>query len=112
MSRKKKTPAFIIDLITRHMDHVEWLEEAMGVKLRVPVENQAQHIQERSVDNLLGKIDGMIACLEDALHAYGCYAGFRYVARSAHLEGTQFWEPVGLVDPRFKEYRRQYLVRG
>lgn len=111
MSRKKKTPPFLIDLIARHQDHVEWLEEAIDIKSRVPVENQAEHIQNRSVDNILGKIDGMIACLEDALHAYGCYAGYHYTARPTNINGTMYHQWVTATDPRFKEYRRIYHTR-
>lgn len=120
MGRTKKTPPHIIDMLQRHLDQVEWIEEGMDVKQRVPVENQAEHIRSKSVEFMLGKIEGLNSMIEglnsmieDALHAYGCYAGYSHRARPTTLPGTteKFREWVGLADPRFTEYRRVYNVR-
>lgn len=110
MSRKKKTPPFLIELIRRHEELVEWIEQCMHTKTTTPIECQANVIQEQTTDHMLGRINGAIATLEDALHAYGCYRGFRYVARPVMVDGQPMREFVGLDDPRFKEYRRRYMV--
>jgi hypothetical protein len=110
MSRKKKTPAFLVELIERCRGQIEWIEEMLDTKTRVPVENQADHVRTNTVEHFMGRMIAINATLEDALHAYGCYRGFMYTARPVTVDGKPVREFIGLADPRFHEQRRQYLI--
>lgn len=110
MSRKKKTPDHIVNMLQRHADNVEHHEEMIQVKLTVPIENQAQHVRQNTVEQMIGRIEGMNTMVEEALHAYGCYRGFTYRARPKTIDGTTVRVFVGPNHPEFKEYRRTYHI--
>lgn len=110
MSRKKRTPPFIVELIERCRVMIEHYEELLDTKARVPVENQADHVRTNTVEHFEGRMIATNATLEDALHACGCYRGFVYVSRPVMVAGEPMREFIGPTDPRFHEQRRHYLI--
>lgn len=100
---RKTTKAALVAL-ERFRNQINYLEEVIRVKTTVPIENQAAHVQEKSLDYWYGRIDGAVAQVEDALFDNNCYHGFHYVAKD-----WSTW--TGPNSPEFAEYRRQYNTR-
>lgn len=108
MSQRKKTPKYLVELIHRHMDFVDYADERIRVKTTIPAENQADHIKRISVAEIEAQATGAWVMLESALMAYGCYAGFMYVG----LKHDNSWRGVKPDDNEFAEWRRHYFTNG
>lgn len=113
MARKCKTPAKLLALIERHQGTMRHIDEVLRVKRMVPVENQANHIREKSEDYWIGLAHGHSAMLETALFEHNCYAGFHYVGSTPVVldEDTSFLPSVGLEHPEYAAWRVSYLTR-
>ena len=113
---KKKTPAFLVELISRHMDAVYHLDELLRVKRTVRPENQGAHIREKTEAELIAHLQGKTAMLEDALFCYGCYGGFCYRGpkKMVRLPNCDTFIMSDVIDPKhpdFQEWRRDYFTR-
>lgn len=104
---KRKTPAFMIELIKRHIDMMNYVDEL--------IDGQYSHLnsmKDKPKEYFIGLADGANAMLESALHSYGCYAGFQNVGKKAYSEsGAAYnpWTKPGNGD--YQGWRRQYLTR-
>lgn len=108
MARTKQTPPHLAALLDRHRDTLNWIDEVLATKQRVPVENQADHVR-RPVEYWEGIAYGANLTIENALHTYGCYRGFTYVGEQRTLAGDKKYNPgVNLAHPEFREWRRCY----
>jgi hypothetical protein len=107
MPRKKQTPPHIAELLARHDAQLDWVDEILATKARVPVENQAEHVK-RPVEYWEGFAYGANSTVENLLMAYGCYRGFTYVGPKVTLDGKSYNPGVGLAHPDYKEWRRCY----
>lgn len=112
MSQKRKTPKHLVELIQRHADFVDYADERIRVKTTVPEENQADHIKGITVAEIEAQATGAWVMLENALMAYGCYAGFCYVGLKVRENGAYVWRGVPPSHPEFKEWRRHYYTNG
>lgn len=130
MARKRKTPPELAQvLMKRHEELLDHLEEMLRVKHEVPVENQASHIRDRTEAEMIARMDGYNACLEDVMRAFNCYAGFSY-AGPTRIDPATGYKSRSLFDsteaaeadsyyktditkaPRFAEWRRLYFTNG
>ncbi len=130
MTRKRKTPAPLAEvLMVRHEELLTHLEEKLRVKRTVPVENQADHIRDATEAEMIARMDGYNACLEDVMAAFKCYAGYSY-AGPTRIDPATGWKSRSLFDsgeaaeadqfyktditkaPRFAEWRRMYYTNG
>jgi hypothetical protein len=111
MSQNKKTPKHLIGLINRHKSQTEFTDEILWAKT-LPLENQTSVTQQNGEDWWIGRQVGLNQMIDDALYEYGCYAGFRYIAKSfTEIEGKRMRLPIGLDHPEYKEWRVEYLIR-
>lgn len=112
MAQRKKTPKHLIELIQRHEDYVDFANERIRVKTTVPIENQAPHLHDLTVAEIVAQATGYWVAVEAALMAYGCYAGFHYVGHKvSDGHGKAHWTYVHPGDPEFAEWRRCYYIR-
>ena len=109
---KRKTPAKVVNLISRHLDTMDYIDECIRVKTTVPVENQGWHIQRTSVERMIGMADGANQMIEVTLFEHGCYAGYKNIGEKKTINGCSFREWAKLDDPNFADWRREYLTRG
>ena len=111
MSQKKNTPKHLVELIERHANYVDHVEERIRVKATVPVENQADHIRNGNPDLWIGRAEGFWVALEAALMAYGCYAGYMNVGfKKRHADGSTSRESVGPDHPEYRDWARVYFT--
>jgi hypothetical protein len=109
---RKKTPPHIVALIERHIDTMNWIDEVLRVKTTVPPEQQADHVRNKGMEYWEGVADGTNNTLENAMHTYGCYAGFQHVGPRVENCANPFNPIVGPDHPDYKGWRRHYIVRG
>lgn len=112
MTRKKKTPPFMIEMLKRHAAGMDWVDEMIRVKMTVPVDSQANHIKDHDIDYFVGLADGQNAMMENALHSYGCYAGFQNVGPKVTTDGVEYRPWVGSAHSDYRGWRRVYCQRG
>ena len=107
-----KTPQRLVKMISRHIEYLDHVDEMIRVKTTVPVENQAWHIQNSTVEFLEGCAMGACMMLDHALADSNCYAGFMYVGPSKRsADGSAYAESVTATNPEFKEWRRHYFTK-
>jgi len=112
MSQNKKTPKHLIDLIQRHLNQSSFTDEVLRAK-KLPLENQADMVKMNSEDWWIGRQVGLNQMLDDALCAYGCYNGFRYIAETVTtIESKRMRLPIGPDHPEYKEWRVEYYVKA
>lgn len=114
MAQMKKTPKHLQALVNQAAAYAEHITEMIRVKTTVPLENQADHVRERTVEQMIGRAEGFNSAVESVLMEYGCYAGFHNVAATkVKIEGTdQAWyPPIGPDHPEYADWRRRYYTR-
>ena len=107
MARKTNKAALVA--LDRFENQLKHFEEILRIKREVPVENQAAHVRDRGEDYWLGRIEGAVAQVEDALFDNKCYHGFMYIDSKGMpltLNGQHITE-----HPEFKEWRRRYFTK-
>ena len=107
MARKTNKAAMVA--LDRFENQLKHFEEILRIKREVPVENQAAHVRDRGEDYWLGRIEGAVAQVEDALFDNKCYHGFMYIDSKGmplSLNGQRITE-----HPEFKEWRRRYFTK-
>lgn len=114
----RKTPKHVLELLKRHENLIQYITECIRAKTTVPVENQAPHIRDNSVEGWVGMASGCNAMLEESLSIAGCYAGFCYLAAAPiYTDGGGKYVPstnppsTNPNNPDFAEWRRQYFAR-
>lgn len=117
MTRKRKTPDHLLKMIEWQTNFMNHTDEQIRVKLEVPVENQADHIREKTVEQMIGRAEGVNTLLEHALMDWGCWAGFQYVGKPKRVynEDSSFTVQhtvVGHTHPEYAEWRRIYYTRS
>lgn len=118
----KKTSATIKKVLAQHRDRMIWIDEILRIKATVPVENQAEHVRNHSVEYYEGMAWGANSVIEEILMAYSCYAGFQncgpiivappkgdgpYLSEKIH-----YFPIVSHKHPDYKAWRRVYLERN
>ena len=107
-----KTPQRLVKMIRRHIEYLNHIDEMIRIKTTVPVENQAQHIQNGTVEFWEGCAMGAGSMLNTALNDANCYAGFMYVGEPKRAaDGSRYAVSVTAADPEFKEWRRHYFTK-
>lgn len=112
-----KTPARIKALMAQQQVMMRHVDEILRVK-KLPLENQAPHVREKSTDYYIGLADGCNAMLENALFTHNCYAGFAYQVEKVtwiKVDGEpdcQYHETCGTDHPEYAGWRRKYYERG
>jgi hypothetical protein len=106
----KKTPAYLVSAIGQYGIACRWVAEKIRVKHTVPVENQASHIRDGFPALWVARLEGQQVMLEAMLHHAKCYAGFYYTDPNA-FEPGQSPEQIGMDNPAFAEWSRQYIIR-
>lgn len=130
---KRKTPKELANvLMTRHEQVLDHCDEMLRVKRTVELENQAEHIRNRTPEEMIAFVNGYNACLEAVMHEFGCYAGFsyagptreqedsagnKYKSRSLfdpgeYKEAEVFYKTDITQAPRFAEWRKMYYTNG
>lgn len=89
-----KSPKYIVHAVETHSRAVEYCKELIRVKHTVPVENQAQHIQDGFPALWIARVEGQALMLEDMLFNANCYNGFHYTS------------------PETYEWDRTYIIRN
>lgn len=107
----RRTPKAVVKIIERHRNQLDWIDEAIYSKLKVPVENQTSIIREHSVEHWEAMAEGHNHMLESVLMEFNCYHGYHYRAVTRVVEGVRTARRAMLDDPEFKEWRREYVVR-
>lgn len=117
MSRKAKTPKALAEiLLTKQPEYVAYTEELLRAK-KLPFENQAEHVQRLTAEQIVARMDGYNAAVESMIHEANCWGGFMYVGEprvQQNSDGTKTVSRsgVGVRDPEFREWRRVYFTRG
>lgn len=119
----RKTPKHVIELIRRHSDRQDWIQEQIDVRNNpnIPPENIVFK-PEQGVAYFEGLADGHNQMIEEVLHINNCYHGYNTVGRWEYIPnpdvGTQPDKPLikrrdigGQVKPEQKaDWRRMYYV--
>lgn len=120
MSRRRKTPEYIVQLFVRQQQRLDWVDEVLRVKRTVPPDSQADHIKAHPESYWIDMMVGYNCAIEDVMHEYGCYHGFGYVGlRGKVQQGESLFgsDPetarprVGVNHPDFAEWRRFYFAK-
>lgn len=112
---KRKTPPALAEVImTRQPAVIEHCEEMLRVKRTVAVENQADHVRDRSEAEMVAFVNGFNACLEAVMHEFNCYAGFH---NYGPMQGTDprlgtARHQVAPGHPDYLEWRKLYYTNG
>ncbi len=96
-----KTPQFVKAMHKQYGESRTYVDECLLAK-QSAAENQPDHVRNLSEEHWVGVIAGMTYMLEFVLFEYDCYNGFKYV----NANGVQ----VGLDDPDFRDWRREYFI--
>lgn len=107
-----RTPAKVVELLSRHQQQMDHVEEVLRVKRTVPLENQAEHVKSRSEDYWIGIAHGASNMLESVLHEYKCYAGFHHVGPKTTLDGEPFHPWVNMGHPDYTSWRVSYHTKA
>ncbi len=119
----RKTPKAVLELIRRHSDRQDWIQEQIDVRNNpnIPRENII-YMPEQGVSYFEGLAAGHNQMLEESLHIHNCYHGYNIVGRWENIPnpdvGTQPDKPLirrrdigGQVKPEQKaDWRRMYYV--
>jgi predicted naringenin-chalcone synthase len=115
MAQRKRTPKHLKKLVEYAENHAMHVTEMIRVKLKIPVENQAEHVREASIEALIARQQGFNSAVEAVLMEYGCYAGFSYLAATpqwiAGTEDGSFVPSVGPDHAEYAEWRRRYYTQ-
>lgn len=119
----RKTPKNVIELIRRHSERQDWIQEQIDVRNNpnIPPEN-ITFKPEQGVSYFEGLADGHNQMLEEVLHVHNCYHGYNTVGRWENIPNqdpaTQAAQPFikrrdigGQVKPEQKaDWRRMYYI--
>lgn len=114
--KRKTPPALARVIMERQPEVIAHLEEMLRVKRTLPLDCQADHVKNRSEEEMVAFVNGFNACLEAVMHEFNCYAGFqnfgpRTTANS--LDGVSLSRTsVGPKDPDYLEWRKLYYTNG
>ena len=108
MARKTNKAALVA--LDRFENQLKHFEEILRIKREVPVKNQAAHVRDRSEDYWLGRIEGVVAQVEDALFDNKCYHGFGYIDSKGNWLTMDGLNRI-TEHPEFKEWRRRYFTK-
>ncbi len=108
MARKTNKAAMVA--LDRFENQLKHFEEILRIKREVPVENQAAHVRDRGEDYWLGRIEGAVAQVEDALFDNKCYHGFGYIDSKGNWLTMDGLNRI-TEHPEFKEWRRRYFTK-
>lgn len=112
MAQTKRTPKHLRELIQRHDEFINYCEERIAAKTTVPVENQAAHIRQTTVECIVGQAEGAWVMLEAALMAYGCYAGYsNFGLKQTNADGAAHRSSVTPGHPEYRDWFRIYYTR-
>jgi hypothetical protein len=113
MPRKSKTPPALARVITeRYPVYLAHTEEKLRVLRTVPPENQADHIRGKTEAEIIARLEGYQACLEDAMHEANCYAGFNHYGPAEPCGNSTVRHSVREGEPGYEPWRKLYYTRG
>lgn len=113
MAKRKTPPELARVIMERHPGVIAHLEEMLRVKNTVAVENQAPHVRDRTVAEMVAFVNGYSACLEIVMHEFNCYAGFHnYGPVTKFAEGVTSRYQVPPDHKDFLEWRKLYYTNG
>lgn len=103
----RKTTKIALDAIIRFEEAIAHFEEVLRVK-QLPLENQARHIREKSIEFYEGWLSGVQMMTEFILHEQRCYHGFGYVdSNLKSLDWQGVYEHI-TQHPEYRKYRVHY----
>jgi hypothetical protein len=105
-----RTSRALIAAIQQYDSAVVHTAELIRVKLTVPVENQAAHIQDGFPALWIARLQGQYVMLESMLHHGKCYAGYYFVNPNVADDSSEPMQ-IGIDNPAFAEWARHYVIR-
>ena len=106
---RKHTTKRALQAIQYHRNSLLHYEEVRRVK-QLPLENQADYIQEKSLEYFEGWIVGIQAMTEHVLHTEGSYYGFHYInSKGEWLTHEKFFDIRN--DPEYRSFRIEYFIK-
>lgn len=109
MGKRKYTTAIGKNIIEHYYNQLKWVTDCIYAK-SLPIENQTEYVQTRSIDYFVGVIVGTLATVDYILMRENCYYGFDYMDGDGNIIYPENGKSI-TEHPDYIEWRVKFIVK-